>query len=209
LTKKKWNRAVSNDRIEKAKKAFEEKKIKVSVVGNKQDALKALIGLIPDGASIMNAGSTTLQEIGFTEYAKHATQWNNLHAKILAEKDQAKASKLRNEAMLADYFLSSVSAITEAGDLLACDFTGTRVGAFAQAAGHLVLVVGSQKIVPTLEDAFQRQAEYCLPLESARSRVVYKVPGSAINHVAVISGPNPWGIPDRINVIIVKETLGF
>jgi len=208
VDRKKWSRAVSNDRIEKAKKAFEEKKINVTVVGNKQDALKALIGLIPEGASVMNAGSTTLQEIGYTEYAKTATQWNNLHTKILAEKDQGKAAKLRNEAMLADYFLSSVSAITESGDILACDFTGTRVGAFYQAAGNLVLVVGHQKIVPTLDTAFQRQSEYCLPLESARSRVAYKVPGSAINNIAVISGSNPWG-PTRIHVIIVKETLGF
>jgi len=206
---KKWAEPVSEEHIAKAKAGLEGKKFIVHVVGNKAEALTTIVGLIPDGASVHNAGSTTLSEVGFTEYAKKDTKWNNLHAKILAETDQAKAGQLRQQAILADYYLTSASAVSETGDIVACDLTGTRVGAFHQGAGHLVVVVGSQKIVPTLAVALKRQSEYCLPLESARCRIVYKVPGSSINNIAVVSGANPWGAPGRVIVIIVKEALGF
>ncbi len=41
-----------------------------------------------------------------------------MHAEILAEKDQAKAAELRRHAMSADYFLSSVSGLSETGELV-------------------------------------------------------------------------------------------
>jgi len=206
---KKWAQTASDDRIEKAKKGLEKKKFGVTVVGTKAEALKKVLEMIPSGVSVHNAGSTSLIEIGFVDHAKKETKWNNLHAKILAEKNPEKQSKLRQEAILADYFLSSASAVTENGEIVACDFTGTRVGAFHQGASHLVLVVGSQKIVRNLDEAYKRQSEYCLPLESARVRVAFKVPNSEINNIAVLSGANPWGTPGRVHVILVKESLGF
>ena len=135
--------------------------------------------------------------------------WKNLHEEILAEKDQAKAAVLRRESMTADYFLSSVTAVTEEGDITVCDLTGSRVGAFNYAAGNLLIVIGSNKIVPTYDDAVKRTYDYCLPIESARVRIAYKVPASSINNFVAIRGPNPWGAPGRIHVVIVKESLGF
>jgi len=205
---KKWSRPVSDKHITKAKQALEDKKFKVTVAQDKTEALQTIIDSIPDGVSVHNAGSMTLSEIGFIEHAKKEAKWNNLHAKILAEQDQTKAAQLRQQATLVDYFLSSADAVTETGDIIASDATGTRVGPLL-GAGHVILVIGAQKIVPTLSDAFKRQQKYSLPLESARARIAYKVPGSSINNSTVISGTNPWGIPDRIHVILVKEALGF
>jgi hypothetical protein len=90
-----------------------------------------------------------------------------------------------------------------------CDLTGSRVGAFNYAAGNLLIVIGSNKIVPTYDDAVKRTYDYCLPIESARVRIAYKVPASAVNNFVAIRGPNPWGAPGRIHVVIVKEALGF
>lgn len=79
----------------------------------------------------MNAGSTTLSEIKLTDHLKTQTEWKNLHAAILAEQDQAKAAKLRAEALTADYYFTSVSAITHDGSFIACDLTGTRTVLFS------------------------------------------------------------------------------
>jgi len=206
---KKWGNPVSQEHIENTKKALEAKKMKVTVVANKAEALKTIVDMVPQGASVMNAGSTTLIEIGFTEHAKKETKWNNLHAKIFAEPDQAKQAELRRQSILADYYFTSASAVSETGEIVACDLTGTRVGAFHQGAGHLIVVIGAQKIVPTLDEALKRQKEYSLPLESARVRVAYKLPASAINNIAVIASGNPFAAGDRIHVIIIKEAAGY
>ncbi len=87
--------------------------------------------------------------------------WKNLHEEILAEKDQAKAAALRRQSMTADYFLSSVTAVTEEGDITVCDLTGSRVGAFNYAAGNLLIVIGSNKIVPTYDDAVKYVLRAC------------------------------------------------
>lgn len=159
------------------KAAFAERKWTVDVVDNKNQALEALVKHIPDGASVGQGGSTTLNEIGWPDYAKaHPDKWNNLHAKKLAETDQAKAAAIGVQEITADYFLTSVCAVTEHGTLVACDLTGTRTGAFpASAAKHLVVVVGAQKLVKDTHEARKRQEEFSLPVESARVRVVYKV----------------------------------
>eukprot|EP01120_Amphizonella_sp_Union-15-10_P006883 TRINITY_DN2272_c0_g1_i1.p1 TRINITY_DN2272_c0_g1~~TRINITY_DN2272_c0_g1_i1.p1 ORF type:complete len:255 (+),score=48.12 TRINITY_DN2272_c0_g1_i1:78-767(+) len=204
-----WNKLASEDILAKTKKNLEAKSHLCTIVGTKQEALEAIKKAIPKGASVMNAGSTTLGEIGFTDYLKTQTDWKNLHTVILAEKDPAKQAELRRQSVTAEYFLSSVTAISEDGDITVCCLTGSRSGAFAYAAGKLILVVGANKIVPTYEDAVKRTYDYCLPVESARVRIVFKVPASSVNHFVAIRGPNPWGAPGRIHVIIVKEALGF
>ena len=73
------------DRIDTVKAAFESQKYTVTVVDNKQELLAALVSAIPDGASVGQAGSTTLMEIGWSDYCRaHPDKWNNLHAKKLA-----------------------------------------------------------------------------------------------------------------------------
>jgi hypothetical protein len=78
-------------------------------------------------------------------------------------------------------FLGSVNAITQAGELVACDASGSRVGAYPFAAKKLVLVAGIQKIVPTLEDAIKRIREYVYPLEDKRAMKAYGMHSSQGN----------------------------
>jgi len=204
----KYAHLASNETIMKTKKSLETKGHVVTVVNNAGEALEAIRKLIPDGASVMNAGSTTLQEIGYVDYLKKQTKWKNLHGEILNEPDHVKQSEMRRKAMCADYFLSSCSAISEAGDITVCDASGSRTGAFNFSAGKVVVIAGSNKIVPTYDDAVKRTEQFCLPLESARARIVYKVPGSAINFFVALRSGNPYG-PGRVHVILVTECLGY
>ena len=68
----------------------------VSVVDTREQALDAIIKMIPQGATVMNGSSTTLQEIGFVDYLqKNEHDWQNMHTSLLAEKDPAKQRDLR------------------------------------------------------------------------------------------------------------------
>src|SRR5690554_1001237 len=116
LPLERYSKAASNESIEKAKKALEEKTHKVTLVNTKEEALEAIKQAIPKGSSVATASSFTSSEIGFTDYLKSETHgWDNLHGKILAETDMAKQAELRRQAFGADYFVSSVTAISETG----------------------------------------------------------------------------------------------
>jgi len=202
----------SEERIEKTKASLLGKGYKVDIVTSKDSALDILKRSIPKGASVNNGGSVTLQQIGFVDYLKGETGWDNLHKKILNESDPTKQAELRRLANTADYFITSVTAVCENGSFTCCDLSGSRVGPLAHAASNVIVVIGAQKIVGTYEEAIKRTEEFSLPLESARSRIAYAsmgVQGSNISNFIAIHGLNPWGKPGRFHFIILKDTLGY
>ena len=76
------------------------------------EALEKIIHMIPQGASVMNGASRTLEQIGYIEHLKSGQHgWNNLHAGIVAEKDPAKQGALRKQAVSSDFYLGSAHAV--------------------------------------------------------------------------------------------------
>jgi len=58
----------------------------------------------------------------------------------------------------------------------------------------------------------QRIDDYCVPLESARVRVVYSsvgIKGSKPHHFAAIRAADPFGNEGRIHVILSRQPLGY
>ena len=104
-----------------------------------------------------------------------------------------------------DVVVGSVQAVTEQGEVVAASASGSQLGPYASGAGKGIWVVGSQKVVPTLEDAMRRVEEYALPLEDARAWLAYGQ-NSFIGKVLIFYREY---LPDRINIILVKEKLGF
>lgn len=105
-------------------------------------------------------------------------------------------------------FFTSVTAISQEGELAAVDLTGTRVGGFL-AAKELVVVAGTQKIVPDHAAVLQRTNEYCLAVESARVRDAYKIPGSQIVNSVSMKGKSPFSPAPRLTVILIKHAYGY
>jgi hypothetical protein len=56
----KYSALASEDKVNATAQALQGKGYKVSVVNNKQEALEEVKKLIPNGASVFNASSTTL-----------------------------------------------------------------------------------------------------------------------------------------------------
>jgi len=208
LPVQKYAQLASDESIFKASKALEGRGVSVQVTKNKEEALQQLKNSIAEGASVYNCCSTSLLEIGFFEFAKNNPPFKNLNQKISEEKDPQAQAVLRKDTTWCDVFLGSVCAITENGDMVVCDASGSRVANFPYGASKVVLIVGTQKIVPTLEDAIKRMEDYCYALESARVRVAYKIEHSQISNVVTIKGSNPFG-GKRFHVIFVKECLGY
>jgi hypothetical protein len=115
------------------------------------------------------------------------------------------ADEIRRLGAAPDFMLGSVHAATETGSLITASMSGSQLGPYASGAGRVILVVGTQKIVPNLEEGLRRVEEYALPLEDARAQAAYGI-SSAINKVLII---NREIVPDRITVVFVDEVLGF
>lgn len=177
------------------------------VVDTKEQALQEIKKLIPKGTSVMNGSSTTLNEIGFVDYLKSGEHgWNNVHENIVNEKDKAVQTRLRKESVLADYFLGSVHAITEQGQLMIASASGSQMPSYAFTSNNVIWVAGVHKIVADREAGFKRIEDYVFPLENKRMQSV-GYPGSAIAKVLLIEREI---MPNRhLTLILVKEKLGF
>lgn len=197
----------SDESVERTKQAAESRNIHIEYVSSKDDALRMVQNLIPAGAQVMTGGSETLQEIGFIDLLKSGNHtWNNLKDKIMAEKDEARQAELRIQSVLSEYFLGSVHAIAETGELVFASATGSQLPSYAYTCRNVIWVAGTQKIVPTLADAIQRVEEYVLPREDARmKREGYS--GSVIGKLLIVKleiDPNR-----NLKLILVPEKLGF
>lgn len=198
---------LSNEQLQVLVAKLKDRNINTTLVESKDQVLDEVLKLIPSGATVMNGSSTTLIETGVVDYMKdEKPDFKNLHVDILKEQDYAKGSEMRRLATTADVFLGSVNAITEDGILVATDNTGSRVGAYLFSAKQLILVVGVNKVVGDLQDAFKHITEVVLPLESERAHKAYGVDRSYTNKWMIIEKEND---PNRIHMILVNEHLGF
>ncbi len=178
------------------------------VVQDKAAALEKIKELIPADASVNNGASVTLTEIGYIDYLKAGQHgWKNLHADILAESDPAKQAHLRQQSLHSDFYLGSVHALSEDGQLVIASNTGSQLPHLAFTSPNLILVVGAQKIMPTLTDALRRLEEYVVPLEDIRALEAYK---SHTTHAKtlILHKENPH-LGRKVTILLVNEKLGY
>lgn len=201
------NLATSDD-IKKIIEALKVNNIEAELVGSGKEALERIMSLIPKGVSVMNGSSKTLEEIGFIEYLKSGNHsWNNLHEAIVKETDPQKQANLRKQALLADYYLGSVHALTMDGKMLFASNTGSQMPHLVFSSSHLILVVGAQKIVANMNEAMLRLEEYVIPLEDKRMMGLYNV-HTFPSKVLMFNRENPKS-GRKVMVLIINEKLGF
>jgi len=195
-----------DETVEAAAANLESNGFDVVVVDSATEALDAVRSEIPAGASVMNGHSTTLEEIGFVEHRSDGDhEWESLPDQIWSIDDDAERQAARRDAQTADYFLGGINAISQTGELVAADRSGSRVGAYPFAAGNVVIVSGVNKIVPTLDDALDRLESVAYPLENERAQEAYGVE-SAIAKQLIFRQELEEG---RTTVVLVREQLGY
>jgi hypothetical protein len=200
-----FSRLASREQIRSVADALERRGITASVVESGEEARQAVRSLLPVGAEVYNNTSRTLEVIGVAEDIERSGLYQPLRPRLYQMDREMQAREMRQLSAAPDWVVGSVHAVTEEGSLLIASASGSQLGPIVSGAGHVILVIGGQKIVPDLNTGLRRIYEYCFPLEDLRARQAYGVP-SAVNNLLVI---NKAIAPGRIAAILVNEPLGF
>lgn len=203
----KYDTLASNEVIKRTMEALKTRNVNAELVNTKEEALTKINALIPPGKEVMTGSSTTLNEIGFTDLLKSGKHpWKNLKGQILSEKDPQKQIELRKKSVTSEYFLGSVHAVVETGEILIVNATGSSIPSDAFSSDNVTWIVGTQKIVPTLEEGFERIREYCFPLEDKRMKSIGSS-GTTVGKYLIFE--REINENRKINLIFVNEKLGF
>ena len=121
------------------------------------------------------------------------------------------------EALLVDLFITGTNAVTEAGQLVNLDMVGNRIGGITFGPKKVAILVGRNKIVPTLEDAIARVRNYAAPANAARLGL--RTPCARTAHCENCRSPdricNAWSILEksypqgRVTVVLINQDLGL
>jgi hypothetical protein len=195
----------AEEQIEKTVQALSAHGIRVVVCETGEQASQCVLDLIPDGAAVYNSPSRTLEMIGLSEQIEHPRHFHSVRALSATLDPLKERNEIRKRVTAPDVLVGSVHAVTEAGEVLIASASGGQLSAAACGASLVIWVVGTHKLVPTLEDGLRRIRDHCLPLESERCQQVYGQP-SAINKLLLINAEHE---PGRITMVLVKQPLGF
>jgi hypothetical protein len=195
----------SGEQIATAAAALERNGIRPLLAATGADARGLVRSLLADGAEVYNNTSQTLEAIGVADDIERSGRYQPLRLRLYRMDREMQRREMRTLAASPDYVVGSVHALTEDGSLLIASASGSQLGPLVSGAGHVILVIGAQKIVRDVATGMRRIYEYCYPLEDARARRAYGVP-SGVNNILII---NKVITPGRITAMIVNERLGF
>lgn len=202
---RRWGTEADDVRVKRTMDALEANGISALRAANAAEAKRIVLELIPDGAQVHHGASQSLELSGIVAEIEGSGRYEPLRPRIWSMDRATQADEIRRLSAAPDVMLGSVHAVTETGSLLTASMGGSQLGPYASGAGRVILLVGTQKIVATLEEGLRRIDEYAFPLEDARAQAAYGI-HSAVNKVLII---NREITPGRITVVFVDEVLGF
>jgi hypothetical protein len=192
------------DRVEDVAAALRSHNIEAIVVETGAEAKDLVLGIIPEGSVVHSGKSKTLEDIGVYAEIVESGRYDALRPQLMAMDRATQGAEMRKLVAAPDFMLGSVAAITPDGTLVAASATGSQLGAYASGAGRLILVVGSQKLVPDLDAAMTRIREVVFPWENERVRERLGV-DTILEKILLILGE--WQ-PGRTTVVLVREPVG-
>jgi hypothetical protein len=201
----KWDQLADEATIKRTLAALQANGFAAQVVTSGEEAKASAIALISESTEVMTMTSMTLEAITLTTAINESGRYTSVRKKLLAMDHQTQGAEMRRHGAAPDVVIGSVHAITEKGQVLIASMSGSQLPAYVYGAGKVIWVVGTQKLVKTLDDGLARLEEHSLPLEDERLQKAYGM-GSSLNKMVII---NKEIVPGRISIILVKEKLGF
>ena len=195
----------SAESIQRTVESLAARNVEAFLVDSKEAALAKIQELVPEGSEVFVNTSETLETIGYTEYMHGNDHYVNLHDQMMAQPDPAAQREFRRKTTTADYFVGSVQAIAETGEIVIASSSGSQIGAYSYGARRVILVAGTQKICPTLADAEARTRGWTLERHDRwlENRGVAPTP---IGKFLVMEHEPVAG---RISMVLVPESLGW
>lgn len=215
------------EQISKLFEKLESNKMYPIFAENKQDAANVVKDILFDGAVITWGGSMSVIECGIDKLLREERYnfFDRGRAGITPEEQQ----ECFKASIGADFFFCSANAITENGEIVNVDGLANRISSIAFGPKKVVMIVGKNKIVSDLNDAFLRVKKIAAPKNCVRLNK--DTPCAKLGHcVSLINNDNPTFADgcqsndriccdymistmqrqkDRIIVILVNENLGY
>ena len=191
-------------RLEALAARLRERNFEVLVVADADGARSAVFALLPEGAEVHSGKSKTLEDAGIFDELMYSGRYDFLRIRLRQLDHGTQAGEIRKLGAAPDFMLGSVQAVTEAGQLVAASGSGSQIGPYAYGAGHLILVIGSQKVVPDLDAALRSITEHVQPYEDKRLRELMGE-GAQLARVLILERDFR---PGRTTVVLVREPIG-
>ncbi len=207
---------VSYDVIEKTAEMLQKNNMNTYILNSKSEVLPLVKTLLQNCNIVSIGGSVTLSECGVTDYLKNQTEFTFL--------DRSKQGltpeeiyKIYTDTFCADAYITSSNAITKSGSLVNVDGNSNRVAAMSFGPKNVIVIAGSNKIVNTEQDGFERIKSLAAPLNSKRLNCATpcKTTGKCENcfssqRICCTYVVHKFQrIKGRITVILVNENLGY
>ena len=192
---------------------LEKKGYQVHIFDTKEEAAEYINSQI-DRRTVGLGGSVTIHQMElFSKLSTHNTvYWHE------EKPEDMTVMETRKAATCSEIYISSVNAISEAGEIVNIDNTGNRVAAISFGPSEVYLVIGENKVAPDLESALHRARNIAAPLNAQRlnrktpcARKGDKCyncnsPERICRNLSVL-----WDKPTGANyhVILIQEKLGY
>lgn len=197
--------------IENLRKNLESNGYTTSFFATKEEAADYICGAL-SGETVGIGGSMTVESMGIYD----RLQENNT---VYWHWKQDKATALAGAAA-AEVYICSVNGVAETGELVNIDGTGNRLAASTYGKKKVFLVIGTNKVVPTLEDAISRARNIAAPMNTRRFQ--FTTPCAVGKEMKCYDCSHPqrickglqiflrkMGGVAQCEVVIVDEALGF
>jgi len=184
--------------------ALDEHGFSVEVVDDLDGAREVVLARIPDGSSVMTNTSVTLDQTGIADAINDGGPYESARNKMFALDFATQAQEMKAIGGQPDYALGSVHAITRDGTLVIASASGSQLASYAWGAASVIFVVGTQKLVPTVDAAHERIYQHSLILEDARAQAAYGQ-HSSVGKILEIHQE----LPGRIHVVLIRQPVGF
>ena len=197
-------KAASEESVQKTAAALKARNFSVEVVDTPADARAYVNSILPKDRSVFTSSSETVNLSGLDEDINRSGRYKAVRPQMEKLDYKTQRAEMLKLGASPDVVVGSVHAITEDGRVIAASGSGSQLGPYASAAGRVIWVVGSQKIVPDLDTAMRRLQFYAYPKEDNRVREKYGMP-SGLMKILIVNGD----MPGRSTIVLIREPIGF
>lgn len=202
------------EKLNMLKKNFSDRNIQVQYFEKLEEVKKYILNTIPVEATIGIGHSNTLEKMNITKALLE--RGNTVYDKELA-KSKEESIDLKKKAILTDFYITGSNAISMDGRIVNVDHSGNRVAAITFGPDKVIIVVGINKIVDTIEEAIRRVKNIVCPKNAKRAGfnppcvllnkcVDCNSKERVCNYLSIIEGQTQY---NRITLIIVNGEYGY
>ncbi|GFP76361.1 lactate utilization protein [Clostridium fungisolvens] len=200
--------------INKLKENFKLRNIEVQYFETLEDVKSYILNMIPIECTVGIGHSATLGKMDITDSL--LKRGNIVYDKELG-KDKEECKSLKKKALLSDWYITGSNGVSLDGRIVNVDHSGNRVAAINYGPDHVIIVVGKNKVVATIDEAIKRVKNIACPQNAKRAgfnppcvtlnRCVDCVSKERVcNSLSIIEGQSD---KNRMKLYIVNEECGF